>query len=98
MIGSLRILTGKMFGVAISGFFVFVSLFAINAGALAFGNLLRFMSPLLWCTPVNLNWYGITGLPTFGYAVTIYGLSIMLMVIASVVRFQQGDIRETIGG
>jgi hypothetical protein len=87
-----------MTGIIISGFLTFLSVFAMNLGLLSYGEVLRYLAPLLWCAPVHLNWYGITGLPTFGYAVTIYGLSILLMVIASVVRFQHGDIRETIGG
>ena len=98
LIGCFRILKGNMTGIIISGFLTFLSVFAMNLGLLSYGAVLRYLAPLLWCAPVHLNWYGITGLPTFGYAVTIYGLSILLMVIASVVRFQHGDIRETIGG
>lgn len=94
MIGCFRVLTGRMIGLIISGLLTFLSMFAISLGLLSYGNILRFISPLLWCTPINLNWYGVSGIPTIGYAVMVYGTSILIMAAVSVVRFQWGDIQE----
>lgn len=98
LIGSFRILTGRMIGVVISGFLTFLSMFAANLGLLAYGDILRYFSPLLWCTPVNLNWYGIRGYPTVGFVVSVYSLCICLMIACSVIWAQHGDIQETKGG
>ncbi len=94
MIGGFRILTGRSSGVAIAGFLVIISYLSRDLGLLAFGDILHFLAPLYWASPIYLNWYGMENLPTLTYVLVMFIGSIILLAVMSMIRFMKGDIHD----
>ncbi len=94
LIGSFRIMTGRNIGIIVAGAIAAFSIFARDMGAMAFGEKVRFFAPLLWSAPIYLNWNGVTVMPTFIYAFSVYSIVIVLLLTVSVIRFQRYDIHD----
>ena len=94
LIGSFRIVTGRNIGIIVAGAIAAFSIFARDMGAMAFGEKVRFFAPLLWSAPIYLNWNGVTVMPTFIYAFSVYSIVIVLLLTVSIIRFQRYDIHD----
>lgn len=94
IIGGFRTLTGRPIGVAIAGLLAAFSYFSRDLGLLAFGDILHYLAPLYWASPIYLNWYGMENLPTFTYVLIMFIGSIILLLIMSRIRFMKGDIQD----
>ena len=88
----MRIITGKMTGVAIGGFMTALAYFAAYQGVLVIGKVLYFISPISW-TNINLiNWGGAPLYPTPAYVLVCYALLIAVISVLSVKMFCTKDL------
>ena len=87
-----NLLSGRLAGLAASGFFIFISYFVVYIGFFTFGPGIYYVSPLSWCNISNLDWRR-TGLrPDFSYSLIFLILSCLIMGILSSVFFCRRDI------
>lgn len=87
-----NIMTGKMFGLVMGGIFTSMGYFVCYLGWISLGPWIYYLSPVTWSSILQLDWYGMGGVPTPGFAVTAYLLILVLMSVVSVVAFCRRDV------
>lgn len=82
---------GGMSGVAAGAFLTVFAYFAIYVGPLSFGDIIRFISPVYWCSLGHTDWLGTGFAPSPGAAVAAYLAMAALLSLVSVVVFCKRD-------
>lgn len=88
-----NILIGRMSGIVVVSFFIFISYFVVYVGGLTLGKGINFISPISWMSLSSLDWSNTGRVPTPIFASICLFLLIIFMGTLAVIVFNKKDVQ-----